>query len=167
MEFLAPEGPQFYFKGLVDGGAMPFTAVLGSNLSAPAEWFRPKPFDERFTEACLEDTELAWRWPRRGWTAICSAGARCLHRHRYDTIEPVLDRQRRAGRWARLAVATHPAMLPRLVLQPIAFSAVAALRSRCAAVSGTGGICSAGSRLHADFLGFKGPPILPSPKSKV
>jgi GT2 family glycosyltransferase len=128
MQFLAPEGPQFYFKGLSDGGEIPFTAVLGSNLSAPAEWFRSEPYDERFSEACFEDTELAWRWRRRGWKTVFSQSARCLHRHWYDRIEPFLDRQRRAGRWARMAVATHPGMLPRVVLQPMAFSTVSALR---------------------------------------
>lgn len=128
MEFLAPAGPQFYFRGLVDGGTMPYSAVLGSNLSAPVDWFRSEPYDERFSEACLEDTELAWRWSRRGWTVVWSERARCLHRHRYDAIEPFLVRQRRAGRWARLAAASHPTMLPRLVIQPIAFAAVSALR---------------------------------------
>jgi len=128
MEYLAPEGPQFFFKGLEDGVEIPYSAVLGSNLSAPVEWFRDESFDERFTEACFEDTEMAWRWRRRGWTTVFSERARCLHRHRYDAIEPFLDRQRRAGQWARKAVATHPGMLPRVALQPIAFSVVSALR---------------------------------------
>ena len=39
MHFLAPAGPQFYFAGLRDGEPIPFTAVLGSNLSAPRQWF--------------------------------------------------------------------------------------------------------------------------------
>ena len=128
MRFLAPAGPQFWFKGLVDGGPAPFSAVLASNLSAPTRWFRDEPFDERFTDACLEDTELAWRWQARGWATTYSAAAVCWHRHHYDRIEPFLDRQRRAGRWARLAVALHPALRWRLALQPIAFSAVSALR---------------------------------------
>jgi glycosyltransferase involved in cell wall biosynthesis len=129
MRFLAPSGPQFWFDGLVDGGPVPFSAVLGSNLSAPTVWFRDEPFDERFTEACLEDTELAWRWQQRGWPVIFAEGAVCLHRHRYDSIEPFVDRQRRAGAWARLAVATHPALRGKLVVQPIAFAAVSALRA--------------------------------------
>jgi GT2 family glycosyltransferase len=128
MEYLAPEGPQFYFKGLEAGRDVPFSAVLGSNLSAPVEWLLTEPFDEEFTEACFEDTELAWRWRRRGWTTIFSPRARCLHRHRYDTIEPFLERQQRAGWWARKAVAAHPGMLSRVALQPIAFSVVSALR---------------------------------------
>lgn len=128
MEFLAPEGPQFYFKGLEDGIEIPYSAVLGSNLSAPVEWLRAEPFDEGFTDACFEDTEMAWRWRRRGWTTVFAPRARCLHRHRYDTIEPFLERQQRAGRWARKAIATHPSMLPRVALQPIAFSAVSAFR---------------------------------------
>jgi glycosyltransferase involved in cell wall biosynthesis len=128
MRFLAPAGPQFWFEGLVDGGPMPFSGVLASNLSAPTRWFREEPFDERFTEACLEDTELAWRWQRRGWPAVHSAGALCWHRHHYDRIEPFLERQLRAGGWARLLVATHPELRWRLVGQPTAFSAVSALR---------------------------------------
>ncbi len=128
MYYLAPGGPQFYFKGLVEGSEIPFSAVLGSNLSAPAEWLRAEPFDEGFTEACFEDTEMAWRWRRRGWVTVYSPRARCLHHHRYDTMGPFLERQRRAGRWARRAVVIHPGMLPRVALQPIAFSAVSALR---------------------------------------
>ncbi|HQL31462.1 MAG TPA: glycosyltransferase [Thermoanaerobaculales bacterium] len=128
MRFLAPAGPQFWFEGLGDGGPVPFSAVLASNLSAPTRWFREEPFDERFTEACLEDTELAWRWQQRGWPAVYSATAVCWHRHHYDRIEPFLDRQRRAGRWARLAAAIHPALRWRVALQPIAFAAVSALR---------------------------------------
>jgi len=128
MRFLAPAGPQFWFEGLVDGGPVPFTAMLASNLSAPTRWFREEPFDERFTDACLEDTELAWRWQQRGWGAVYSAGAVCWHRHHYDRIEPFLDRQRRAGRWARLAIAAHPELRWRLVLQPVAFAVVSAAR---------------------------------------
>ena len=128
MRFLAPAGPQFWFEGLSDGGPVPFSAMLASNLSAPTRWFRDEPFDERFTEACLEDTELAWRWQQRGWRAVYSAAAVCWHRHHYDRIDPFLDRQRRAGRWARLVVATHQALRWRLAWQPIAFSAVSALR---------------------------------------
>jgi GT2 family glycosyltransferase len=128
MRFLAPAGPQFWFEGLVDGGPVPFSVVLASNLSAPTRWFREEPFDERYTEACLEDTELAWRWRQRGWPAVYGAEALCWHRHHYERIEPFLDRQRRAGRWARMTVASHPALRWQLVLQPIAFSAVSAAR---------------------------------------
>jgi glycosyltransferase involved in cell wall biosynthesis len=124
MRYLAPEGPQFYFKGLAGGRPIPFTAVLGSNLSAPTRWFREEPFDERFTDACLEDTEQAWRWQRRGWKVVFSEASLCWHRHRYDTIDPFVDRQRRAGGWARLAVRLHPTLLLRLVLQPVLFSVV-------------------------------------------
>jgi len=119
MAFLAPAGPQFWFRGLSDGGLVPWTQVLGSNLSAPTHWFRTEAYDERFTDACMEDTELAWRWRRRGWSTVWSELARCYHYHRYDTIEPFLDRQRRAGKWARLAVRTNPGMVFKVVLEPL------------------------------------------------
>ena len=119
MAFLAPAGPQFWFKGLTDGGPVPWPQVLGSNLSAPTHWFRTEAYDERFTDACMEDTELAWRWKRRGWSTVWSELARCYHYHRYDTIEPCLIRQRRAGRWGRLAVRTNPGMVFKVVIEPM------------------------------------------------
>jgi glycosyltransferase involved in cell wall biosynthesis len=120
MDFLAPAGPQFYFAGLDDGQPVDWTIVLASNMSAPAGWLREEPFDERFPIAGFEDTELAYRWARRGWGAVYSERARCWHRHRYDELEPFLERQRRVGRLARLGAARHPGMLPRTVLQPAA-----------------------------------------------
>jgi glycosyltransferase involved in cell wall biosynthesis len=133
MDFLAPAGPQFYFAGLDDGQPVDWTVVLASNMSAPARWLREEPFDERFPIAGFEDTELAYRWARRGWDAVYSEHARCWHRHRYDRLEPFLERQRRVGRLARLAVGRHPGMLPRTVLQPaavgLAFLARHALRA--------------------------------------
>lgn len=120
MRFLAPEGPQFYFKGIRPGESVPFTAVLGSNLSAPTFWFLEQPFDERFPAAAFEDTELAYRWDRKGRRVIYWPRARCLHRHQYETIEPFLDRQRKAGRAARYAVRRHPRIAWRVVLLPAA-----------------------------------------------
>lgn len=119
MEFLAPAGPQFYFKNLEDGGPIPYTAVLGSNLSAPTHWFRDDPFDERFPAAAFEDTELGYRWHRRGRVTIYSEKAICRHRHHYGSIEPFLEKQRRAGEGARYAVGRHPGMAGRTVLQPL------------------------------------------------
>jgi len=119
MAYLAPAGPQFWFEGLENGRPVRWTQVLGSNVSAPTDWFRTEPFDEDFTDACMEDTELAWRWRRRGWSTLWCERARCHHRHHYDTIEPFLVRQRRAGRWARLAIRKHPGMAFKIVLEPL------------------------------------------------
>ena len=129
MKFLAPEGPQFWFKGLEDDSPVPWTSVVSSNLSAPRRWFIEEPFDEEFPEACLEDTEMVWRWVRKGWRIVFSRSALCLHRHRYDDIEAFLVRQRRAGRWARLVVRRHPALFPRLVAQPLALAPLVAVRA--------------------------------------
>jgi len=129
MRFLAPEGPQFWFKGLEDGSPVPWTSVVNSNLSAPRLWFLEEPFDEEFSEACLEDTEMVWRWARKDWRIMFSRSALCLHRHRYDDIEPFLARQRRAGRWTRLAVRRHPALFPRLVAQPLLLAPLVAVRA--------------------------------------
>ncbi len=118
MRFLAPAGPQFYFAGLVDGEPIPFTAVLGSNFSAPARWFLDDPFDEGFPDACGEDTELAYRWRGKGRHAVFCQRAVCWHRHHYGDLAPFLERQRRAGRAARYAVRRHPALMFKMVLMP-------------------------------------------------
>jgi glycosyltransferase involved in cell wall biosynthesis len=128
MSFLAPAGPQFYFKGLVDGQRLSWTQVLASNLSAPTRWFLDEPFDERFPIAGFEDTELAYRWAKRRHDAVFSEQAVCWHRHRYATIEPFLERQRRVGQAARLAVRLHPGLVVSAVLQPTLVGALFALR---------------------------------------
>ncbi len=128
MSFLAPAGPQFYFKGLRAGRTIPYTAVLGSNLSVPRHWLLEDPFDERFASAAFEDTELAYRWKRKGRRVIFANGAVCRHRHMYDTIGPFLQRQHRAGQAARYSVQRHPAMIGRTVLQPLAVGAAIAAR---------------------------------------
>ncbi len=138
MRFLAPEGPQFWFKGLEDNSPVPWTSVVSSNLSAPRLWFLKEPFDEDFCEACLEDTEMVWRWVRGGWHILFSRNALCLHRHRYDDIEPFLARQRHAGRWARLAVRRHPALFPRLVAQPLALAPLVAVQEGLQRIVGRG-----------------------------
>ena len=119
MSFLAPAGPQFWFRGLTEGKPVPWPQVLGSNLSAPTQWFREEPFDERFTDACMEDTELAWRWCYRGWLTLWSEHGLCHHHHQYDDIEPFLERQSRAGRWARVAVGKHWGMVFKLAAEPL------------------------------------------------
>ncbi len=118
MHFLAPAGPQFYFKGLTEGQEIDWGTILGSNLSAPTAWFRQEPFNERFPIAGFEDTEQAYRWSRRGWKGVFSSQAICWHRHRYDSIADFYERQRRVGQAARLAVGLHPGLFPRTVLQP-------------------------------------------------
>ncbi|MEO7793522.1 MAG: glycosyltransferase [Thermoanaerobaculia bacterium] len=120
MNFLAPAGPQFWFQGLVDGGAVPFSAVLGANYSAPRSWFLAEPFDEGFPDAAFEDTELAWRFRARGFRTRYAADAICLHSHTYATIEPFLERQQRAGRAARYAVGRHTALAWWVIIRPLA-----------------------------------------------
>jgi glycosyltransferase involved in cell wall biosynthesis len=118
MRFLAPEGPQFYFRGLVNGEPIPYTVQYGANLSAPARWFRNDPFDETFPHAAFEDTELAFRWRRRRRTVVYCESAICRHRHHYESIEGFLEKQFSAGRAARYAARLHPGMAARTVVQP-------------------------------------------------
>ncbi|MEO1083565.1 MAG: glycosyltransferase [Acidobacteriota bacterium] len=128
MRFLAPAGPQFYFKGLRAEETIPFSAVLGSNLSVPTAWLRAEPFDEGFPHAAVEDTEAAWRWRRRGWRTVYAPEALCWHHHHYAELGPFLERQRRAGSSARHAARLHPHLLPKLVLEPFLYGFVVRLR---------------------------------------
>lgn len=123
MDFLAPEGPQFYFRGLQDDTAIPYTAVLGSNFSAPTAWLRDEPYDEGFPDAAFEDTEMAYRWQERGWQAIYKRQALCWHHHHYGSILPFLERQKRAGRAARYALGLHRALWWPVILKPLLFHA--------------------------------------------
>lgn len=127
MQFMAPEGPQFWFKGLKDRESVRFTGVYGSNFSAPTRWFLEEPFDEHFRSACFEDTEQAWRWSCRGWHAIFGERALCHHRHHYDNLEPVLRRQCMAGSAIRFTVFKHPRLLWSLLLQPLMVGGIKAL----------------------------------------
>ena len=120
MNFLAPAGPQFWFSNLVDSGEIPFSAVLGANFSAPRSWFLTEPFDEGFPAAAFEDTELAWRFRGRGYRTYFAAEAICWHSHAYETIEPFLERQQRAGRAARYAVGRHAALAWWVLVRPLA-----------------------------------------------
>lgn len=138
MRFLAPAGPQFYFNGLEAGGPVPYTAVLGSNFSAPTEWFRDQPFDETFPDAAFEDTELAWRWQRRGRRTVYAPRALCWHRHHYADLEPFLARQERAGRAVRHALRRHPAMAGRVVALPVLFGLYQLLRHGLRRAAGRG-----------------------------
>jgi GT2 family glycosyltransferase len=128
MRFLAPEGPQFYFRGLRHGEEIPYTAHYGANFSAPASWFREEPFDESFPDAAFEDTELGYRWRNRGWRAIYWESAVCDHRHHYATIGPFLARQRRAGRGARLAARRHAGLVFETIVKPALLGSLFAVR---------------------------------------
>ncbi len=136
MRFLAPEGPQFYFRGLSDGGPMEYWRASASNLSLPRRWLLEEPFDEGFPDAAFEDTEAARRWARRGWPLVWAVRAVCLHHHRYETIEPFLARQRRAGRAARYAVGKYPGLAWRAFVQPVIAGTVSVARSALARLSG-------------------------------
>lgn len=120
MSFLAPAGPQFWFVNLVDGGEIPFSAVLGSDFSAPRSWFLAEPFDEGFPAAAFEDTELAWRFRGRGYRTRYAADALCWHAHAYESLAPFLERQKRAGRAARYAVGRHAALAWWVLARPLA-----------------------------------------------
>jgi glycosyltransferase involved in cell wall biosynthesis len=118
MEFIAPEGHQFYFKNLRPARPVPYSRILGCNLSAPLRWFQEEPFDESFTTPAFEDTELGYRWRRRRWVTIYRPEAICWHRHYYRAVEPFLERQRRVGQAVRYAVRKHPGLIGSSVIQP-------------------------------------------------
>jgi GT2 family glycosyltransferase len=139
MRFLAPEGPQFYFRGLGHGREIPYTAYYGANFSAPTDWFRAEPFDASFPDAAFEDTELGYRWRRRGWHAIYWETAVCDHRHHYESIDPFLARQRKAGRGARIAARRHAGMAFETIVKPLGLGTLLAVRYGVKRLAGAAG----------------------------
>src|SRR5262249_18832527 len=138
MRFLAPEGPQFYFRGLRHGEDIPYTAHYGANFSAPTAWFREEPFDESSPAAAFEDRELGSRGRSRGWRAIYWQTAVGDHRHHYATIGPFLARQRKAGRGARLAAGRHAGLVFETIVKPVLTGSLFAVRYGLRRLSGGG-----------------------------
>lgn len=119
MHYMAPEGPQFYFKGMRDGSEIPFSRIYGANFSAPRSQFLTEPFDPHFRFACMEDTEMAWRWRLRGWKFVFAEKALCFHHHFYDENTALFARQRLAGHEARYCVRRHAGLFIPLFLSPL------------------------------------------------
>jgi len=123
MSWLAPRGHQFNFERLTPGAEMPWDAVWGTNLCAPAAWVLDEPFDPAFPNTCLEDSEWAFRQYRRGRRAFYVSDAVVLHDHRYTGPADFRGRARAYASAARYVARKHPALAWRFLVRPTAAAA--------------------------------------------
>jgi GT2 family glycosyltransferase len=108
-QFLEQSGLQFNFSPVRrDPEHLPFAMFYTANVSAPrATLAAVGGFDERFRDACWEDTELGYRLARAGVRFCYAPEAQVAHAHPV-TLRQYLRRMDKAGRAARLLVSLHP-----------------------------------------------------------
>lgn len=107
IRWLHSEGVQFGYAPL-RAGEVPPTCFWTANVSAKTSLLRVVGgFDESFTDAACEDTELGLRLARAGLRLHYDPAARALHHHPTD-LAATLERMRRVGRASRVLEGRAP-----------------------------------------------------------
>jgi hypothetical protein len=107
VRWLHTDGVQFGY-GALSPGEVPADCFWTANVSAKAALLREAGgFDEGFTDAACEDTELALRLARAGMRLVYDPDARAEHYHPAD-LATTLDRMRRVGVAYRQLVERAP-----------------------------------------------------------
>jgi GT2 family glycosyltransferase len=81
MRFMAPNGPLFNFKKLEATEEPLHRFFYTANLSITKETLGAERFDERFTTAAFEDTELGFRLRQRGVVLVYRPDLVVYHNH--------------------------------------------------------------------------------------
>jgi GT2 family glycosyltransferase len=113
LRYINESGAQFGYGYMQPGKPAPFTSFYSSNLSISREALGSCLFNESFTMAMWEDTELGYRLSRSGVSIIYEPQARTKHRHPLD-MKTFLRRQREAGIQVHKMLAIHPELNHRL-----------------------------------------------------
>ncbi len=102
-------GPQFAFRAMPREAPCPYQFFYSSNVSLSRELLdsREHPFDEDFTAALHEDTELGYRLAKRGMELYFHPQAVAYHDHPTTMLESC-RRARQAGAVSRLLIRKHP-----------------------------------------------------------
>jgi GT2 family glycosyltransferase len=113
IRWLHTAGVQFGYAELTPG-EVPATCFWTANVSAKTSLLRAAGgFDEAFTDAACEDTELGLRLARAGMRLRYDPAAAALHYHPTD-LPRTLERMRRVGRAFRLLSERAPELeMPR------------------------------------------------------
>ncbi len=109
MRWLDASGLQFGHAGLRAGQRLPYHYFYTSNLSLKRSLFLEHGFDEEFTDAAHEDTELGLRLEQAGFRLYFEPISQAEHHHFY-TLEDSCRHRRRVGRAGFLFRQKHPAM---------------------------------------------------------
>ncbi len=114
-EFLC-RGAQFDYSRIDDIHDLHWGYFFTSNISLPAALFREAGgFDEEFTEAAYEDSELGYRLWQRGMRLVFHQDAVVRHEHPQD-YSSFMARQFKAGKGAVIFWKKHPELW-----QPLGF----------------------------------------------
>ena len=108
LRFVNEAGFQFGYALIEDREDVPFQFFYSSNVSVPRKLLLAERFDERFPQACWEDTELAYRLMQRdGMRLAYCPDAIAAHDHP-TTLREFMDRQEKVGYFAVLLARLHP-----------------------------------------------------------
>jgi glycosyltransferase involved in cell wall biosynthesis len=97
MRWVSPAGAQFRYTSIKDPKNVTWQCFYTANISYPRSWHRLEQFDEEcFKEAVMEDTDLGYRFYKRGLRIVLNKRAVVYHDHQY-TLEQFSKRLPKAG----------------------------------------------------------------------
>lgn len=121
MRFLSPNGFQFRYGNIKDVNNCGFQHFYTSNISLNKEWFKNDLFDEDFSCANLEDTELGYRLEKKGLRIMLNEDAIGYHVHQID-LYYFCQRMKLTGKTSLLLLKKHPEL--RSIFLPGGFQSV-------------------------------------------
>jgi len=109
MRYIGEAGPQFAYRWMQTDVPLPFLCFYSSNVSVPRALLEAVeyPFDEDFTDAMWEDTELGYRLAKQGMQLHFHPAAVAYHDHPTNLAQ-FCRRASRVGAVSRLMIRKHP-----------------------------------------------------------
>ena len=107
LRFANEYGIQFCYSRMKDTSEVPLNCLYTSNISLKRSFLEIEKFNEEFTSAAWEDTEISYRLRNRGVSLIFCREAKVAHLHP-SSFKSFLNRQYAVGEiWAETQ-KTHP-----------------------------------------------------------
>jgi GT2 family glycosyltransferase len=110
---MAPNGPLFNFRKAAQSPTRRFRFFYTANLSIASDTLGEERFDERFTTAAFEDTELGVRLERAGVALVYRPDLVVYHRHALAATD-LAARLRALRDGQRVLSDLHPELAPGL-----------------------------------------------------
>lgn len=107
MRWLETSGMQFGYRGLTSGQRLEYFHFYTANISIKRAVLLRHRFDEDFTTAAYEDSELGVRLQQAGLRLYYEPSALATHHHSYD-LDTACEHFRRIGRAGYLFNTKHP-----------------------------------------------------------
>lgn len=97
MRWISPNGAQFRYNWIRNPNRVNWYIFYTANIAYPKKWSEYEKFDEEnFKDAAAEDTELGYRFMRRGFRIVLNKNAVVYHDHNYN-LEGFIKRTERVG----------------------------------------------------------------------